>query len=269
MNESKLGAPSELVKDAPLLTLLTDFGLQDAYVGVMKGVILGICPTARLVDLTHAVPPQNVPAGCLQLEAARPYFPSGTVHLAVVDPGVGTERPAVVVVTTRDILVGPDNGLFSCVSEDEIIGVHRIESAGVPERPVSRTFHGRDLFAPAAARVAAGLPPERLGPPLHGIARLDLPAPTLHGEVLSGQILTFDHFGNAVTNIRREDLPRAPEFVQAAGRRFPFRATYAEVDTGEIVALVGSTGRIELSIRNGNARDTLGLRREGPVTVGP
>ncbi len=255
------------VKRPPLVTLTTDFGLQDPFVGVMKGVILGICPGARIVDVTHGIPPQDVLAGCLALGDAAPYFPPDTVHVAVVDPGVGSDRPAVAVRTARALFVAPDNGLLSFLRPDEVLEVRRLENPDLWLHPVSRTFHGRDVFAPVAAHLARGVPLADVGPEHPGLRRLHLPGPVREPGAVRGEVLGFDRFGNAVTNIREGDLPRPGRAAEVAGRRIPLLGTYAETAPGRALALWGSSGRLEVSVREGSAREALGLRRGDPVRV--
>ncbi len=265
--EARVEPAFRAVKEPPVITLTTDFGGQDPFVGIMKGVILGICPRARLVDLVHELPPQDVLAGCLALESAAPFFPPGTVHLAVVDPGVGTDRPAVAVATQAAWFVAPDNGLLSFLDPAEIREVRRIENPALWLHPVSFTFHGRDVFAPVAAHLAAGESPERIGPRLEGIRRLPCPEPHPTAEGVAGQVLTFDRFGNAVTNLRRHHGPGRS--VRVAGREIPLVRTYAEVGPGQALALWGSTDRLEISVREGSARGLLGLTRGMPVLLVP
>lgn len=243
----------------PLIALTSDFGLEDPYVGIMKGVILGIRPDVCLIDLTHGVPPQDVVAGTLALESARPYFPENSIHVAVVDPGVGGSRDAVVVFTDRDVFVAPDNGLLSFLSEGEIREIRAIRNASLLRHPVSRTFHGRDVFAPVAAHLARGIAPGDIGPPRSEIVRLPLPRAVVTREEVNGEILTFDRFGNAITSIRGTEVPEGFSAVRAGGVQWPVASTYEDVSRGEPLALVGSFGRIELSVRNGNARESLGL----------
>ncbi len=266
---SSLGGGRGGVKNAPVIALTTDFGLEDPFVGIMKGVILGVCPGARLVDVTHGIPPQDVLSGCLALEAAAPFFPGGTVHLAVVDPGVGTLRPAVAVRTARALFVAPDNGLLSFLAEAEVEEVRRIENPDLWLHPVSRTFHGRDVFAPVAAHLAAGVPLERVGPPAGGIHRIRVPHALRAGDTVLGEILAFDRFGNALTSIRRGDVGFEPGALEVAGRRVPVLSAYAEASPGEPLALWGSTGRLEVSVREGSALRDLGLKRGDPVRVVP
>lgn len=260
-----VGAGAKPVKTRPIVALTTDFGLEDAYVGILKGVILSRCPGARLVDVTHGLPPQDVLAGVLALEAARPYFPRGTIHLAVVDPGVGTERAALAVGTERDWFVAPDNGLLSFVSREEILEVRRIENSAILLRPTSRTFHGRDVFAPAAAHLAAGRPPEELGPEAPLPRPLGLPIPRAAPGGLVGEVLAFDHFGNALTNVRREDLPASTTCLRVGEWTLPLVPTYGAVPPGQALGLVGSSGRVEISVREGSAQRELGMQRGDPV----
>ena len=255
------------VKRRAVVALTTDFGHDDPFVGVMKGVILSICPDAALVDLTHGVPPQDVLAGCLALESAEPFFPPGTIHVAVVDPGVGTDRRSLLVRTDRAFYLAPDNGLLSFLEAGEI---REIRSIGNPDyflHPVSCTFHGRDVFAPAAAHLAGGAPPTSFGPRLSGMARLSIPGATPLAFGVAGEVLAFDRFGNALTSIRARDLPADSRAVWAGGKELPLAPTYDAVPPGAPLGLVGSSGRLEISISRGSARDSLGLRKGDPVQV--
>ncbi len=190
------------MRPSGIITLLTDFGTRDTYVGIMKGVALGICAPARLVDLTHEVPPQAVPLGAVLLRSSVGFFPEGTVHVAVVDPGVGSARAAVVATTERAFLVGPDNGLLAPAAA--VLGlrsVHRLSNEAYFRHPVSAKFHGRDVFAPVAAHLAAGAPPEAFGDAVAGLAPLDLAEPKRDGAGLHGEVIQVDRFGNLITNI--------------------------------------------------------------------
>lgn len=249
-----------------LITLITDFGLADPYVGVMKGVILNRCPSARLIDLTHLVPPQDIAAACLLLEDAHPYFPPGTLHVAVVDPTVGSSRCVLWARTTTAQFLAPDNGLLSFLAPEQIQELRRVENPRYWLHPVSRTFHGRDIFAPVAGELARGLAPARLGPLTRVMHRLTWPQPTQVAEHLRGQVLTFDHFGNARTNLRMADLP-SPVSVRVAGVTVPLAGTYAAVPRGTALALVDSSGRLEISVRDGSAQQLLGLTRGTPVEL--
>ncbi|GIW42495.1 MAG: hypothetical protein KatS3mg076_3072 [Candidatus Binatia bacterium] len=255
-----------------LVTLLTDFGTRDAFVGIMKGVILGICPEAKLVDLTHEIPPQDVLAGALVLRSAVGYFPQGTVHVAVVDPGVGSRRRGLAVRTRKAWLVGPDNGILEPAAR--LLGVRECFVLSDPRyflpRP-SRTFHGRDIFAPVAAHLARGVEGRELGKPTKLPRRLRIPTPRRRGRTLSGEILYVDRFGNLFTNVTARDL----EFFSgkklsvsiSSGRSIPMKATYSDVRPGAPVALVNSWGHLEIAVRNGNAARELGLGRGAPVRV--
>lgn len=255
-----------------VITLTTDFGLRDPFVGIMKGVLLSICPSARLVDLTHEIAPHDVLAGGLALEAAVPFFPAATVHLAVVDPGVGSARRAIAVRAGGSYLVGPDNGLFTFALEG--VGWTAV-SLDAPEyrlAAVSRTFHGRDVFAPAAAYLAAGVPLERLGPGLSDPERLRRPGCRLEGGDLVGEVLDVDRFGNLITSIpaaRLAEIPGSGEVaLEVAGRRLPGPVgAYDEAGDAEPAVIVGSTGRLEIFVRAGSARDDLGAGRGAIVRV--
>ncbi len=246
---------------ANVITLLSDFGLRDTYVAQMKGVILSLNPAARLIDITHEVAPGAVLEGALALESAAPWFPPGTVHLAVVDPGVGSARTALAAAAGGHFFVGPDNGLFSLVlAADPSPRLFRLreELVGAPKK--SATFHGRDLFAPAAALLALGRPLEELGEPLSECVRLSLPEPRPVPGGLEGEVIHIDRFGNCVTNLRPAHLEgRGVAGVAAGGWRGALRRTYADVAEGECLALWGSSGRLEVACRGGSAAQRLGL----------
>jgi S-adenosyl-L-methionine hydrolase (adenosine-forming) len=265
------GAGPERRGPAPsgIVTLLTDFGLDDAYVGIVKGVILAINPAARLVDLTHAVPPQDVLRGALALEAAYRFFPRGTVHLAVVDPGVGGPRPALALAADGHYFVGPDNGLFGFLLTTP--GLRAVSLANPAYRrtggAVSRTFHARDVFAPAAAHCSLGVPLERFGPPARNPVRLDWPRPSRRSRRLIGRVLLADRFGNLLTNLAQTDLPgpRADCVLEVGGQRIEGIAeTYGERPLRALGGVVDSSGRVEIFVRDGSARDRLGV---GPGAV--
>jgi hypothetical protein len=236
-----------------LVALLTDFGLTDPYVGVMKGVIATLAPGVPVIDVTHGVPPQDVRLGALFLDAAWPYFPDGTVFCCVVDPGVGTARRPLVVSSAGRLFVGPDNGLFGLLPSPETRLV--TASWGLPVR--SATFHGRDLFAPIAARLAVGAPFTAVGPVVHDALRVSIPA--AHGGV--GEVLYVDHYGNAVTNLPGTDSG----WVATPTARVPVLRAYGDAAPGAALALTGSTGRLEVAVRDGDAATTLGLRPGTPV----
>ncbi|MEA2626300.1 MAG: hypothetical protein QOD06_2345 [Candidatus Binatota bacterium] len=242
----------------PVVSLLTDFGERDGFVGVIRAVILGICPRARLVDLTHEVRPQDVVGGALVLENAVEYFPPGTVHLAVVDPGVGGARRPIVIETERFLLVGPDNGLLSLAAERSPRRrvVHLDRSSWFRESG-SRTFHGRDVFAPVAGHLAAGTPAAELGSEIEEYEHVVLPVPRSIDGAVEGQVIHVDRFGNLISNLRQEDLAafRDSELsVSIAGVRIRGIVThYAAVREGGTLALWNSWGRLEIAVRNGSA----------------
>lgn len=261
-----MGLPS------PLVTLTTDFGLRDPFVGIMKGVILSICPSARLVDLTHDLSPQDVLGGALALESAAPFFPPGTVHLAVVDPGVGSARRAIAIRAGGRYLVGPDNGLLTLTLGAPGWTAVSLTASEYRMAEVSRTFHGRDVFAPAAAYLAAGVPLERLGPPVADPIRLALPDCHLAGGWLVGEVLDVDRFGNLITSIpaaRLEALPgQGAATVEVAGRPAgSVVGSYADGSSEAPAAIVGSTGRLEIFVKAGSARHLLRAERGAPVRV--
>lgn len=259
-----------------VLTLTTDFGLSDPFAGVMKGVILGIAPDVRIVDLTHEIPPQNILAGALALEAACRYFPPGTIHLAVVDPGVGSDRAPVAIQTERAYFVGPDNGLFTLVlPPDSAYRAVRLTNPDYHLHPVSATFHGRDLFAPVAAHLARGVALEAFGEPHPNLVRLSVPQPLPVGSSLQLHILHADHFGNLITDLTRDAYlawlgTGAEEGVclsvgGAEGVRL--LRTYAEAQPGELFACFGSAGRLEIAARNASGARHTGLSAGASVTL--
>lgn len=243
-----------------LIALLTDFGERDPYAGIMKGVILSRCPDVRIVDLCHGVPPQDVRAAGFLLAASEPYFPVGTLFVCVVDPGVGSGRAILWARGKgREFLV-PDNGLLSFVEREERLReVRRVTDDRVFLREVSRTFHGRDIFAPVAAARAMGRDPEGLGPRVRGFKRLPLPIVRRRGGTLRGEVVYIDRFGNAVTSLRPADVPKGAR-LRAAGIDFgPPRKSYSAVPPGRPLAVPGSFGLVELSIREGDAARSCGL----------
>jgi S-adenosyl-L-methionine hydrolase (adenosine-forming) len=252
-----------------VITLLTDFGLDDAYVGAVKGVLLSINPRVRLVDLTHTVPPQDVWRASLLLEGAWRFFPRGTVHLAVVDPGVGSARRPIAVEAGGHYFVGPDNGLLGfCFDVPGARGVV-LSRADYHRQPISRTFHGRDVFAPVAAHCSRGVPLTRFGPPLRRPVRLPERAPRRRGNRVEGEVLLADHFGNLLTNLTERDLAgRADRGVLAIGpaRIRGLVGTYADRPPRALGAVVDSSGRVEIFVRGGDARRRLGVGPGAPVS---
>lgn len=257
----------------PTIAFLTDFGTRDHYVGAMKGAALTVCPDAMLVDITHDVPPQDVLSGALALAAACPYFPPGTVFAAVVDPGVGTQRRAVAAEARGFRFVAPDNGLLTAVLRDlGPAAAVELAEARYARDTISRTFEGRDRFAPAAAWIASGVALAELGPAVADLVQLTIPAASLSPQGLRGEVLLVDHFGNLITNIDRAAFDGfaagIPVDVTVGPHRVgPAIDTYASGVTGRPCALFGSSGRLEIAVPGGNAARHLGLARGAIVFV--
>ncbi len=260
--------------DYAYITLTTDFGLKDGFVGAMKGVLLSICPQANLADISHEVSPQNVLEGALVLSRAYSYFPAGTVHLAVVDPGVGTERRPVAARMGEHYFVGPDNGLFTPVLEAVEKNAGKVEFVHLTNprywlADVSQTFHGRDLFAPVAAYLAKGIPLAEFGEIISDPVRLNLPKPerTKHGW--QAHITAIDHFGNLATDLPVANLYGVENLkIRLYGREIRnLIMTYAQKKSGDLVALVNSQKNIEIAVVNGSASDLLDAFVGGVVEV--
>jgi S-adenosylmethionine hydrolase len=257
----------------PVIALLSDFGSRDHYVGTMKGVMLGICPEVTFVDITHDIAPHDVLDGAIELAAAYRFFPAGTIFLAVVDPGVGSGRRGIAAEVGDYRFVCPDNGLLSAVIRDvppkKVVELTERRYA----RPtVSRTFEGRDRFAPAAAWIAKGIQLTALGRNVPELQRLDIPQAAEADEHLRGAVLRIDRFGNLVTNIDRktfEKFAREAAVQVTAGGASVGRlvATYAEIQSGEVCALFGSTDHLELAANAGSAADIMGLPRGAIVEI--
>ncbi len=260
-------APARL---APLFTLTTDFGAGSGYPAQVKAVLLSGLAEARIVDVTHEIPPFDVAAGALVLEACLPWFPPDTIHLAVVDPGVGTARRALCVTDPEGRrLIAPDNGLLT-----PFLGpgarVHALAAGrgGLLPEPRSATFHGRDLFAPAALALARGVAPAALGPAVSDPVRLDWPAAEHREDEIRGVTLGADRFGNLVTSVRAVDVGEAQvESAIAGGLPARWVRTFGEGRSGELLAMVGSGGRVEIAVREGSAAGRLGAVRGLPVRL--
>jgi S-adenosylmethionine hydrolase len=257
----------------PTIALLTDFGDQDPYVGAMKGAILTVCPEATLVDVLHEVPAHDVEAGARALDAAYRHFPEGTVFVAVVDPGVGSERRAIAVGAGPWLFVGPDNGIFTCVLDAHPTArVHLLANPLLAREPTSPVFHGRDLFGPSAARLARGLPLEEVGPVLADPVKLASPEKTRRDDGWQGAVAHVDRFGNLITNIVAGDLETlgaadSPPVVEVGAKTVPLVRTYSDVAPGCPCALVGSSGRLEVAANRRSAADLLGASVGTPVRV--
>jgi S-adenosyl-L-methionine hydrolase (adenosine-forming) len=257
-----------------VITLLSDFGLEDGYVAAMKGVVATIAPEAHLVDITHLVPAQDIASARFRLQTVSRFFPPGTVHLAVVDPGVGTARRAIAVRSrSGSFFVGPDNGLLTgALDADSPAAAVELSETRFWRTPApSATFHGRDVFAPAAAYLARGTPMEALGRAIDPteLVRLELPACETAPNGFIGAIQAVDRFGNLITNVPGSLLTgRRGWTVSIAGRSISGHRTYADVPPGELVALVGSHEFVEVAVNRGDARQTLRVGIGDPVQVG-
>ncbi len=257
---------------ASLLTLTTDFGLTDWFAGTLKGVVLARAPDTRIVDISHGIAPGDSRGGAFALAASCAYFPEGTVHLAVVDPGVGGSRAALAVRTKRFLFVGPDNGVLSFALRNETVESARyLRNEELFLSSVSRTFHGRDVFAPVAAYLCGGGEIEKVGPEAREWVRLRWPEPLPAGRgQWRGEVVYVDRYGNAITNLPETLLPEGGENSAAVmalegGREVPVKAFYGAVERGVPVAVPGSSGLIELAVNAGHAGDSLDLFIGSPV----
>jgi S-adenosylmethionine hydrolase len=270
------------------IALMTDFGTDDTYVGVMKGVITGIAPGSTIIDVTHAIPPGNIRQAAFRLWQSVRYFPKGTVFILVIDPGVGTARRPVALRWNDRLLVGPDNGLFTylLLSQPAATPV-LLENPEYQLARVSTTFHGRDIFAPAGAYLAAGVPLEELGPPAPELQRFDPPQLRLLPDRLEGEILHADHFGNLITSLgflvadseKIHITPWLPGPAPAdyaatnvsielpGGERLALSATFGDVSPGNLVAYIGSEALLEIGVNLGSAEGALGLSPGDPITL--
>ncbi len=256
-----------------VITLLTDFGTKDHYVASMKGTILSINPQCTLIDITHHVSPHDIKEGAFILANAYSSFPKGTIHLSVVDPGVGGPRKPILIVTTNYFFVGPDNGLFTLALKRE--KVKKVVALTNPKyflSHISTTFHGRDLFAPVAAYLSLGVKPEAFGPKLDSWVELDFEKPRITGGKLIGEILHIDAFGNLISNINEEQLfhfVKDHSFVIRIGKRDikGLKKGYWEGKRNEPMALIGSGGFLEISVKEGNAQKMLKVRKGDQVTI--
>lgn len=282
-------------KSLPIITLTTDFGTSDVYVGVMKGVILNINPNVQIVDITHAISPQNIHEAAFTIQAAYRYFPKGTIHVIVVDPGVGSERQAIVCQTESAFFVCPNNGVLTYfLQEIETAETYTPDAVNI-ENPtyllpqISNTFHGRDIFAPVAAHLSLGAPLAQIGAPIRDLVRFPVSAIHISEDTLTGQIINVDSFGNLITNISENALAAflllsasneeavgqldkqtvSAKFEIIAGNTClkKLNGTYTESGAGEPLAIIGSFGLLEIAINLGNAEARLGIKNGDTVIV--
>lgn len=257
----------------PIITLLTDFGQQDGFVGTMKGVILNICPEATLVDLSHDISPQNIEEAAFVLRNAYAYFPAGTVHVVVVDPGVGSDRQAIIAKTSEFTFVGPDNGVFSYIYRlTSDVRVTAITNRTYMLAELSRTFHGRDIFAPAAAHLANGVKTEVFGTQWLDFVKGHVPEPAVHGDHIEGHVLHIDRFGNIITNITEATFTAMTSqkvySIHLGACTFDrVCASYADVVVGQPLAILSSAGLLEVAVNSGHAAGQLGVERGDTVVV--
>lgn len=274
----------------PIITLTTDFGYDDAYVAAVKGAVLSVNPEASIIDITHSIEPQNILQAAFILNAAYRYFPKQTIHMAIVDPGVGSEREGIILKTPSACFVAPDNGILSYVIDDlfpiegpvtqstrdlsKVVFKAGVEVVAITDprfwrRPVSPTFHGRDVFAPVAAGLSLDISIYEFGGKINSLHVLPVPRPSLDADGnLIGRVLHIDRFGNLITNVRSNDLPGKDVMIEAAGCCIEGISSYY-AQKNEIMALLGSTGHLEISVRDGSARDFLGMMVGDEIRVVP
>jgi S-adenosylmethionine hydrolase len=257
----------------PVIALLSDFGTRDHYAGTMKGVVIGICPDVTLIDITHDITPHDVVEGALQLAASYRFFPSGTIFLAIVDPGVGSSRRGIAAEAGDYRFVAPDNGVLTAVLRElPPKRVVELTERRYARPTVSRTFEGRDRFAPAAAWLAKGIQLSALGRTVTAYQHLDLPVADIKDTLLSGVVLLVDRFGNLVSNVERRTFEAfthgQPVSLRVAGRPIAgVVATYADIRAGEVCALFGSTDHLEFAVNGGSAAEMLGVERGAAVEI--
>ena len=264
---SASGKDSRTTPGVKVITLLTDFGLKDPYVGIMKGIILSINPDATTVDITHDIMPQNIEEAAFLIEEYHRFFPPGTIHMAVIDPTVGSERRPIIVSKDNNIFIGPDNGLFTLILDDA--EAYLLENPDFMLKEVSSTFHGRDIFAPAAAHASTGFHPSAFGKTISDPVRLYNLLPTAEGCSLKGRIVRFDRFGNAITNIKidflKEFLGNQPFEVRLGGMVFTLlRKSYYE---SESTCLIGSSGYLEFGYFKGSFKEQANVHKDDAVLI--
>lgn len=257
-----------------ILTYLTDFGTKSSYVAQMKGIALSITD-ANIIDISHDVTPHNIREGAFVLKSSVPYFPVGTIHIGVVDPGVGGKRKGIVVVTNTHVLVGPDNGLLiPCAEELGEYTVYEIKNPNVMLKNVSNTFHGRDVFTPVAAHILNGIYFEEIGPVVKDYIKLDFGVPEITEKTVTGKIIYKDGFGNIITNIEFDKIKKSlvynKKIMMFIGKKrvqVPFVKTYSEVKAGEMLATIGSNNYLEISMNQGNAFEKLGIKVDDDIKI--
>ncbi|MEM3640656.1 MAG: S-adenosyl-l-methionine hydroxide adenosyltransferase family protein [Candidatus Bathyarchaeia archaeon] len=258
----------------PIITLTTDFGLKDPYVAEMKAVILKICPNAIIVDVSHQIEKFNVKMGAYVLASASPYFPEGTIHVAVIDPGVGTKRRPILIQTKHSYFIGPDNGVLILAAKNQDIGhVYEIANSKFMLPKISETFHGRDVFAPAAAYLAKGAAPSEFGPEIREIATPKFAKIAVRKNVLIGEVIHIDDFGNIITNFREKELKLANIEgminikINDTKLKLKLCKAYAEVKTQKPLAIIGSHSFLEISVNQGNAAETFKVKIGDKITL--
>lgn len=256
----------------PIITLTTDFGLQDYYVGALKGVMLNIAPDVRLVDISHDVPPQDIMAGAWVMQNAAPLYPKNTVHLVVVDPGVGTERKAIALKIEGHYFVGPDNGIFSLLAKNNTFQAIHLTNKDYWRSAPSNTFHGRDIFAPVAAHLSTGVDLNELGEPIDELETYRWASPIADKDGLQGWILHVDKFGNLITNLSASIIDEVVEEKEVkiyVGNTIltDIVTTFGSVVEGEPAAYIGSSGMLEIAINKGDAQEMLGIKKGAQISL--
>jgi S-adenosyl-L-methionine hydrolase (adenosine-forming) len=254
------------------ISLTTDFGYRDSFVGIMKGVIAGIAPSVQVIDVTHGIPAQDVMSGALILRHAVGYFPPGTIHVGIVDPGVGSERAPLLIESGSQFFIGPDNGIFSLALRDQQPDrIVQLSNRAYHLRPTSSTFHGRDVFAPVAAYLSLGIPAAEFGEPAESYMKLAIPKIVRRGREIDAEIIYIDGYGNLFTNIEEHDLTGLPASgiaIQTGTVRLRgLTSNYAAVRVGELVAVINSWGLLEISVNQGNARQFSGVKIGDKVRI--
>ncbi|RUM47640.1 MAG: hypothetical protein DSY80_00720 [Desulfocapsa sp.] len=264
-----------MMQTANIITLTTDFGLEDPFVGQLKGILLTVNRRAHIIDLCHALPAHDILSAALTVQTSYRYFPEGSLHLVVVDPGVGSSRHILAATADKHLFITPDNGLLPLILKNSDVGtVYRVENATLFSRNISSTFHGRDIMAPVAAELARGMALDRVGPvtTLDCCVHLDLPEPTISSSTIEGRVIQIDHFGNIRTNISRADLnhfpPSAFTEVRIKGQQITtFAKTYADAPSNNLLTVIDSADYLEIAVNRGNAAQCLNAGIGDRVTV--